>query len=58
MKPVSPVLSPLPWRRLAAELASREARGPASLRMGLLDALSSLTRSQVCEGVLLEEYQE
>ncbi|KAK9842263.1 hypothetical protein WJX81_003512 [Elliptochloris bilobata] len=40
---------------LAAELAAREARGPASLRVGLLDALYSVKQSQVCENVLLNE---
>lgn len=43
------------WCRLAAELAAREAKGPASLRVGLLDALHALTREQVCQGVRLQE---
>ena len=39
--------------RLAAEHASTTARGPATLRVGLIDALHNLTEEAVVSGVRL-----
>jgi len=42
-------------RRLAAEVAAVDAKGPASLRIGLLDAIFALSKDQVCRGVKLHQ---
>ena len=41
--------------RLAGELAAREAKGPGSLRVGLLDRLWTLGEAEVLAGVKLTE---
>lgn len=43
---------------LAAELAAREARGPASFRTALLDRIYSLTPEQVAEGARVERLRQ
>lgn len=40
---------------LAAEIAARNARGPASFKVGLYDALYHLSREQILEGVKVME---
>ncbi len=42
-------------RSLAAEVAAVDAKGPASLRIGLLDAIFALSKDQVCRGVKLHQ---
>ena len=41
--------------RLAAELGSRDAKGPASLRVGLLDCMWSMEEQQVLDGARVTE---
>ena len=42
-------------RRLAAELGSAGAKGPGSLRVGLLDNLWTMTEQQLLEGALVHQ---
>jgi hypothetical protein len=41
--------------RLAAELGSQGAKGPASMRVGLLDCLWSMEEQQVLDGARVTE---
>lgn len=42
-------------RSLAAELGAQEAKGPGSLRVGLLDHLWGMTEQQLVAGARLRE---
>jgi hydroxyethylthiazole kinase-like sugar kinase family protein len=48
-----PPLTPPGARRLAAEEAARDAKGPGSLRAGLLDQLFTMDQATVVRGVRL-----